>query len=376
MNLSYWEREAFFKNIDIAIIGSGIVGLCAAIELKSEFPRKKVVIFERSFLPAGASTKNAGFACFGSISELLKDRERFSEDAVFQLFEKRWRGIKKLNKLLGYSKIGYEKIGNYEVFTDEYEFQKCADYLEIIHKFTVKVMGAKPFKIKDKEIDRFGFHGFNHLIFNEIEGVVNTGLLMKNLLAKAMAVGVEIFNGIEISNITNKPNGAKLALDEHNWVDVKKVLVTTNAFAKQLLPSIKLHPGRGQVLITKPIKNLKVLGAFHYNQGYYYFRNIEDRLLIGGGRNLDFNAEQTTIFGTTELVQNELKRMLDEMILPNTKYEIDYTWSGIMAFGNANEPIIKQLGPHVFCAVKCQGMGVALGAVVGEEAANLVGSTY
>jgi hypothetical protein len=39
---------------------------------------------------------------------------------------------------------------------------------------------------------------------------------------------------------------------------------------------------------------------FHLEKGYYYFRNINDRILLGGGRNLDFEGETTTSHDTTE----------------------------------------------------------------------------
>ena len=68
-NVSYWEQNVFINNIDFAVIGSGIVGLNAALTRKKKYPKEKVVIIERGPLPSGASTKNAGFACFGSISE-------------------------------------------------------------------------------------------------------------------------------------------------------------------------------------------------------------------------------------------------------------------------------------------------------------------
>ena len=41
-------------------------------------------------------------------------------------------------------------------------------------------------------------------------------------------------------------------------------------------------------------------GAFHYDEGYVYFRNIDNRVLLGGGRNLA-KAETTDVFGTTNL---------------------------------------------------------------------------
>lgn len=63
---------------------------------------------------------------------------------------------------------------------------------------------------------------------------------------------------------------------------------------------------------------------------------------------------------------------MNEMILPGYNAEVDYWWSGIMGFGEELQPIIKQLQPGVFCAVRCNGMGVAMGSLVGEEVAEMV----
>jgi glycine/D-amino acid oxidase-like deaminating enzyme len=64
MNLSYWEIKTWLSDIDYTIIGSGIVGLNCALNLKKKFPKAKVLILEKGMVPQGASTKNAGFACF------------------------------------------------------------------------------------------------------------------------------------------------------------------------------------------------------------------------------------------------------------------------------------------------------------------------
>ena len=89
MNLSFWENSTFFAEVDAAIIGSGLVGLNAALTLKSLQPNWKIIVLEKGILPSGASTKNAGFACFGSPSELLDDLEYQSEDTVFDLVQQR-----------------------------------------------------------------------------------------------------------------------------------------------------------------------------------------------------------------------------------------------------------------------------------------------
>jgi hypothetical protein len=51
------------------------------------------------------------------------------------------------------------------------------------------------------------------------------------------------------------------------------------------------------------------------------YRNIGDRILLGGGRNLDFDVENTTEFAQTEIVQNKLEELL-KVILPNQNLKL------------------------------------------------------
>lgn len=193
---------------------------------------------------------------------------------------------------------------------------------------------------------------------------------MLALLQKAQTLGVLIFNNCTAQSYQSNSNTISLITDKGLYT-CKKLIIATNAFIKNLLPSVDIEPGRGQVLITKPIKNLQIKGAFHYDKGYYYFRNINDRILLGGGRNLDFETERTTDFGETPVIKQALEKLLYEVILPNTPFEIDYYWSGIMAFGNPLEPLIAKAESNVFFATRCNGMGIAIGAQTGVDLANL-----
>ena len=111
MNLSYWEHKTWLSNIDYTIVGSGIVGLSCALRLNHRFPNARILILEKGVLPQGASTKNAGFACFGSISEVLSDLKNHTAEEVVQLVKLRWEGIQMLRNALGDNKIGYENHG-------------------------------------------------------------------------------------------------------------------------------------------------------------------------------------------------------------------------------------------------------------------------
>ena len=41
MNLSYWEKNEWFDDLDVIIIGSGIVGLSTAIHILESNPHRK-----------------------------------------------------------------------------------------------------------------------------------------------------------------------------------------------------------------------------------------------------------------------------------------------------------------------------------------------
>ena len=116
MNYSYWELKEWFTNIDFTIVGSGIVGLNCAITLKKNHPKAKILILEKGILPQGASTKNAGFACFGSISEIIDDLNSHTEEEVFHLVQKRWEGLQLLRKNLGDTAIDFQQNKGFELF--------------------------------------------------------------------------------------------------------------------------------------------------------------------------------------------------------------------------------------------------------------------
>ena len=131
-------------------------------------------------------------------------------------------------------------------------------------------------------------------------------------------------------------------------------------------------PGRGQVLITEAIPNLKFEGTFHYDAGYYYFRNVGDRVLFGGARNQDFITERTVEFGVNEQIYSHLLKELEDLILPGVAFKIAANWSGIMGFGKDKRPSVHLDSPNVGYAVGLGGMGVALGTQVGNRLAQLI----
>ncbi len=370
MNLSYWEFKTWLSQVNFTIVGSGIVGLNCALYLKNRFPKAKILILEKGMLPQGASTKNGGFACFGSISEILADLKTHSEEEAVQLVKKRWDGVQLLRENLGDAQIDFQNHGGHEVFLQEHTelYNHCLGNLEEVNELLMPIFKQKGFV---PHPNTFNFKKTKeNYITNTFEAQIDTGKMMAALLRLVLKSGVTILNAITVENYVETESHVTVKTDLFEF-KTQKLLVATNGFASQLIKE-DVKPARGQVLVTKPIKDLHIKGAFHLDEGYYYFRNIDDRILFGGGRNLDFKGEETTAFGQTKLIQNQLETMLQDVIMPNIPYDVEYRWSGIMGMGAQKRPIVKQLSNRVCCGVRLGGMGIAIGSLAGKELAYLV----
>ena len=368
---SYWEQQSFTQYQHI-IIGAGIVGLSVAIELRQRFPKERILILERGMMSTGASSRNAGFACMGSATELLADLKTMSEEEVLHLFARRKKGLEILRQRLGDDRIGYAANGSYELI-DEANLP-AIEQLQYLNQLLYPICQCDAFSLANERIAGFGFdQDFTKaLIENSCEGELHTGKMLRALSDLALDHKIEIKTNAAVSHFEETEKGVQVFgpdnLRNESWVLLcDKLYICTNAFTKQLLPQENVVPGRGQVLLTKPIEQLRFKGIFHFDDGYYYFRVIDNRVLFGGGRNLDFSTEQTTEIALNKDIQAHLQQLLKKVILPQTPFEIEQQWAGIMAFGDNKTPIVKAFSPRIFGAFRMGGMGVALGSEVAQS---------
>lgn len=127
------------------------------------------------------------------------------------------------------------------------------------------------------------------------------------------------------------------------------------------------------IMVSEPIKDLRLQGTFHMERGYVYFRNVDGRLLLGGGRNVSEEDETTTERGINEDIKAYLQQLTKDVISPENPVSWEMEWSGTMAFGQSKKPILRQINPRVAVGVRLGGMGVALGWETGKELASLLG---
>lgn len=366
---SIWELETFYRKRDIVIIGAGFSGLWTAISIKEKYPEKTVLIIERNAIPLGASTRNAGFACFGSLTEVIADSQKMGWEKTLELVRMRFEGLQKIRTYFKNNEIDFELSGGYEILNNS----ESLKHLDTVNEKLKTITGLEQtYILNQKKIAEFGLGKSEFLIENPCEGSLHSGKLLQKLLEKCHELKIEFLFGTDVKKVDENTDEIKIHISEDLPLKADKIIYCTNAFSSKFLEKEEIIPARGQILLTEPIDGLRLRGTFHYDEGFYYFRNLGNRVLLGGGRNQDFKTEETIDFETTEFLQNHLESFLQEVILPGQDFKIALRWSGIMAMGSEKTPIVKQLSARQFCAVRLSGMGVALAPKIGEKIAEMI----
>lgn len=164
-------------------------------------PKLKIVIIERGTFPAGASTKNAGFACFGSACEILSDIKLMGEEQALALVEKRVKGLHMLRARLGDDKLDYLEQGGGELLFKNESVEP--NQIEYLNKLLYNIHLKEVFKFDTGKINSYGFNQdlLSGFINNSCDGQIDTGLAMHNLWQYTLSLGVDIMNGANVDEI-------------------------------------------------------------------------------------------------------------------------------------------------------------------------------
>ena len=352
---SFWERDVWLNPPDLLIIGGGIVGASSALIYKAHHPNHDVVLVDKGFAPEGASTRNAGFTCIGSMSEHLADLKVSGRETVLKRIERRWEGLNLLRKTVDDELMDYQNTGGYEIFTDKKLFETCRENIAPMNRHLKERLGLEDV-YSEKEFQ--GHQG----IFNRVDGAIHSGKLMKELHSRLNKLGVRVWWNTNVESVDSN----SVTFSDGFRLEPKKTLVAVNGFISRLI-DLPVKPARGYVFVTKPMDDLKWRGTFNNNAGYIYFRNVGDRLLLGGARDIAVYDETTDQFGVNHKIKTHLTNFANSVLKMPAGWEIDMEWSGIMGMTVNKEPIIREAKNNVWVAAGLSGMGIAIGMQVAKE---------
>ncbi|MBL4590446.1 MAG: FAD-binding oxidoreductase [Phycisphaerales bacterium] len=338
MTISLWQRTPANEEItcEVAIVGAGITGLSAALELEAQ--GRSCVILEADWIGSKASGRNAGYLMRGGAENYALTADKIGREAaafVWKWTEENLRGLKALGIE---STPGYAARPSCLIATSEDEEAELRRAVAMMREdgFAAEIVEAT-----DPPQDPIWWSGKPRLGLVNPHDAVCSPMELIDLLGAGLS-STPVFEQAEVYRM-EQVDGRVCLRTKPITVHASRVLLCTNAYGAQLAPSLAeiITPHRGQMLAMKPkhASNARLEYSYYINRGSEYVRSApNDQIIFGGARTYHAANEATANDDTTAEVQEHLESFVRELI--TDEYTITARWSGIMGFTPDGLPVI------------------------------------
>jgi len=375
MTQSYWLTEKINvssedltdkAHFDVIIVGAGIAGLSVAYWLEKLNPNLNVAIIEKTQIGIGASGRNAGFVTCGSAEHFYKLEKQFGLNKATEI----WKFSEKNRELLkseiiedDSASVNFLSTGSCTVAPSEDDWQRYHSLAA-----TMKSVDIDVELIDEKYLgSHYGVRNFSGAIQYIHDGVIHPIKLLSKIKSKLHKT--KFIFGTEVHGLESAGLDWSLRLKDKN-VTANKVIFCLNGYSNTALSELTdiVKPQRGQVILTEPLPHF-VQGPCYLTKHLCYFRQLPTgELLIGGFRNHDIEAENTSEDQITPKIQNALKDFAHSYFQNTDNVKINFQWSGIMGFTPDDQMIIgehpKKKNVHVMAGCSGHGMGLSFHAAL------------
>ncbi|MEX3009446.1 NAD(P)/FAD-dependent oxidoreductase [Hoeflea sp. TYP-13] len=357
------------EDTDVAIIGGGLAGLTAALELSRR--GHSVALVESRRIGWGASGRNGGFVSPGFAESIGSIERKTGVETAKKLYNLSVTGVEYVEDTIAAAGrsdiiagrgwlhvIRHGKVGAFRAWRDRMARDYGAE-MEFLDRSGLQQV-LKTDCYQAGVVDRKPFH-IDPLAYAEL------------LLALCLNAGVRVFEGTEVSEVAK--SGASFVLKAPSGqVRSARVVVATSAYGgpiSQIERSIL--PVATYVVTSRPFRDslAEIIGyrgciADQRRAGDYY-RLVEDELglrLLWGGRITTRRSEPARL---GEMLLRDIQRIYPQL----GDLEIEFNWSGLMGYARHKMPIVGELQPGLFALTGFGGHGLnatASGAIAVTDA--------
>jgi gamma-glutamylputrescine oxidase len=371
---SLWLASARREEVEVAVVGGGIVGLSTAYWLGRA--GRRVTVLEAGGLACRASGRNAGFLMTGTPEPFAELVGAIGAAAARRLWETSRENRELLRGELldaGRVECDFRPEGSWiaALAGTEQERELAA---------SAAALAALGFELEWREAAEVrrasGSDRLGGAIFQPRDGGLHPVELCRGI---ARLSGAEIRTGFAVRELLPAGERVRLVAEAGELV-AERAVVALNAYAGALLPHLagEVRAVRGQMLATAPGER-DLPGVWYINEGYEYLRQLGDgTVVLGGCRWVAREVEVGTAETPTATVQGALERFLGEAFPRFAGRPVRQRWAGIMGFTSDGLPRIGELPglPNVLYAAGFNGHGMSLGFATGRYLARrLLGET-
>ena len=354
------------SDTDIAIIGSGYTGLCAARILRKN--GASVTIFERNTIGWGASSRNGGMATPGLKQGIQKIYKMYGSKLAHEFWKASVDAIDLIEEIVDEHSIDcdWQRNGHASLATKPSHAPRLKQYGSWLEKKFGHVQNYIP---KNQIRDEIGSDAYHGALTDEISGGLHASKYVYGLATTVSNLGVQLCEHTDVLDIEKNDSNYFRLITSAGDVRAKKVIVATNGYTDRLVPGLKplIFPVGSYIVVTEPLsedlqKIISPKKRMYYDSKWFlnYFRLTPDGRMLWGGRN-DLSTDLD--------LDDSAKRLTRELysILPDLRdIPITHTWTGKLG-------ITFDLMPHIgekngiYYAFGYGGHGLSIATYLGTE---------
>ena len=354
------------SDTDIAIIGSGYTGLCAARILRKN--GASVTVFERNTIGWGASSRNGGMATPGLKQGIQKIYKMYGSKLAHEFWKASVDAIDLIEEIVDEHSIDcdWQRNGHASLATKPSHAPRLKQYGSWLEKKFGHVQNYIPGNQIRDEIGSDAYHG---ALTDEISGGLHASKYVYGLATTVSNLGVQLCEHTDVLDIEKNDSNYFRLITSKGDVRAKKVIVATNGYTDRLVPRLKplIFPVGSYIVVTEPLSEdlqniISPKKRMYYDSKWFlnYFRLTPDGRMLWGGRN-DLSTDLD--------LDDSAKRLTRELysILPDLRdIPITHTWTGKLG-------ITFDLMPHIgekngiYYAFGYGGHGLSIATYLGTE---------
>ena len=351
---------------DIAIVGSGYTGLCAARILKKN--GASVTVLDRNTIGWGASSRNGGMATPGLKQGIQKIHKIYGGKLAHEFWKISVDAIDLIDEIVTEHSIDcdWERNGHASLATKPSHAPRLKEYGSWLEKEFGHYQKYIP---KHQIRDEIGSDTYYGALTDEISGGLHPSKYVFGLASAVSNLGVQLCENTAVTKIEkNDTNNFKLITSKGD-ITAKKVIIATNGYTDRLVSKLKplIFPVGSYIVVTEPLTNelqniINPKRRMYYDSKWFlnYFRLTPDGRMLWGGRN-DLSTDLD--------LDDSAKRLSKELytVFPDLKdIPITHTWTGKLG-------ITFDLMPHIgktngiYYAFGYGGHGLSIATYLGTE---------
>jgi glycine/D-amino acid oxidase-like deaminating enzyme len=355
---------------DVAIIGSGITGLAAALHLTRG--GRYVVVLDRDMLGSGASSRNAGFVgrtFKHSFSRLLRHHGLNFAVAVYREMQAAFDSITETVQREGIA-CHFRICGRFILAVSPGQYERIAAELELRRRHLGEEYEMVPRARQHVEIGSDAYYG--GALVPDL-GSIHPGLYHQGLLDRVLAAGAEMHPETPMTRIV--PNGSGFTVTTVRGVlQARHVLVATNGYTGPATPWLqrRVVPFDAFMVATEALPadvldRVLPTGRTYLDDNHnidFFRRSPDGNHILFGGRTGNGETDPLVMAG---VLQARLNRLLPDL----AQVSLSRAWTGRCS---GTFDLWPHFGVHagVTYALGYCFAGIPMGTYLGIKAAHRI----